>query len=276
MSAIFSGGVDVFGLSDIGRKRARNEDHFVIATLRKEIALRQSNLEDTSVFDAVRSAEAQLLAVADGVGGQAGGDLASRTAVTSLVAYLNTTMSCFNNLDVEAEHAFLEKLEAGVREAHQQVLEAHGRQSRPPATTLTVITLLWPRAYVVHVGDSRAMYLHNGWLRPLTRDQTMGEAMVDAGAMTEEQAARSSLSQTLYSALGSQDMLPSVGLVDFALGDVLLMCSDGLTKHVNDTRISEVLGQPWTAERMAKALVQDALDDGGSDNVTVIVARMTG
>lgn len=276
MSAIFSGGVDVFGLSDVGKKRTRNEDHFVIATLRKEIALRQSNLADTSVFDAVRSAEAQLLAVADGVGGQAGGDLASRTAVTSLVAYLNTTMSCFNNLDVEAEHQFLEKLEAGVHEAHQRVLEAHGRQSRPPATTLTVITLLWPRAYVVHVGDSRAMYLHNGWLRPLTRDQTMGEAMVDAGAMTEEQAARSSLSQTLYSALGSQDMLPSVGLVDFALGDVLLMCSDGLTKHVNDTRISEVLGQPWTAERMAKTLVQDALDDGGSDNVTVIVARMIG
>ncbi len=276
MSAIFSGGIDVFGLSDVGRKRTRNEDHFVIATLRKEILLRQSNLADTSVFDAARGVEAQLLAVADGVGGQAGGDVASRTAVTALVGYLNTTMTCFNNLDVDAEHEFLEKLEAGVHAAHQQVRDAHGRDSRPPATTLTMITLLWPRAYVVHVGDSRAMYLHNGWLRPLTRDQTMGEAMVDAGAMTEEQAARSSLSQTLYSALGAQDMLPSVGLVDFAAGDVLLMCSDGLTKHVNDTRISEVLSQPWTAEMMTKTLVQDALEGGGSDNVTVIVARMIG
>lgn len=276
MSSVFSGGVDVFGLSDVGLKRTRNEDHFVIATLRKEIALRQSNLEDTSVFEAAKSTEAQLLAVADGVGGVAGGDLASRTAVTSLVAYLNTTMSCFNNLDVDAEHDFMEKLEASVQSAHQNVREAYGRQSRPPATTLTMITLIWPRAYVVHVGDSRAMYLHNGWLRPLTRDQTMGEAMVDAGAMTEEQAARSSLSQTLYSALGGQDMLPSVGLVDFAAGDVLLMCSDGLTKHVSDARISEVLSLPWTAEMMAKTLVQDALAGGGSDNVTVIVARMIG
>ena len=276
MSSVFSGGVDVFGLSDVGLKRTRNEDHFVIATLRKEIALRQSNLEDTSVFDATKSTEAQLLAVADGVGGVAGGDVASRTAVTSLVAYLNTTMSCFNNLDVDAEHEFLEKLEASVQSAHQNVREAYGRQSRPPATTLTMITLIWPRAYVVHVGDSRAMYLHQGWLRPLTRDQTMGEAMVDAGAMTEEQAARSSLSQTLYSALGGQDMLPSVGLVDFAAGDVLLMCSDGLTKHVSDARISEVLSLPWTAEMMAKTLVQDALEGGGSDNVTVIVARMIG
>ena len=276
MSAIFSGGVDVFGLSDVGKKRQRNEDHFVIATLRKEIALRQSNLEDISVFDRSRGTEAQLLAVADGVGGQAGGDVASRTAVTSLVAYLNTTMSCFNNLDVDAEHEFLEKLENGVHAAHEEVRIANGRQSRPPATTLTMITLVWPRAYVVHVGDSRAMYLHEGWLRPLTRDQTMGEAMVDAGAMTEEQAARSSLSQTLYSALGGQDMLPHVGLVDFTPGDVLLMCSDGLTKHVNDTRISEVLAKPWTAEQMTRTLVQDALDGGGSDNVTVIVARMTG
>ncbi len=276
MSSVFSGGVDVFGLSDVGLKRTRNEDHFVIATLRKEIALRQSNLEDTSVFEAAKSTEAQLLAVADGVGGVAGGDLASRTAVTSLVAYLNTTMSCFNNLDVDAEHDFMEKLEASVQSAHQNVREAYGRQSRPPATTLTMITLIWPRAYVVHVGDSRAMYLHNGWLRPLTRDQTMGEAMVDAGAMTEERAARSSLSQTLYSALGGQDMLPSVGLVDFAAGDVLLMCSDGLTKHVSDARISEVLSLPWTAEMMAKTLVQDALAGGGSDNVTVIVARMIG
>jgi protein phosphatase len=276
MSAIFSGGVDVFGLSDVGKKRQRNEDHFVIATLRKEIALRQTNLEDTTVFDHARGTEAQLLAVADGVGGQAGGDVASRTAVTSLVAYLNTTMSCFNNLDVDAEHEFLEKLENGVHAAHEDVRVANGRLSRPPATTLTMITLVWPRAYVVHVGDSRAMYLHDGWLRPLTRDQTMGEAMVDAGAMTEEQASRSSLSQTLYSALGGTDMMPHVGLVDFAVGDVLLMCSDGLTKHVSDTRISEVLGQPWTAEQMTRTLVQDALDGGGSDNVTVIVARMTG
>lgn len=276
MGAIFAGGVDVFGLSDVGKKRSRNEDHFVIATLRKEVALRQSNLADTSVFDRARSAEAQLFAVADGVGGQAGGDVASRTAVTALVSYINQTMTCFNAFDVDAEHEFLEKLEAGVHAAHEEVRVANGRQSRPPATTLTMVVLLWPRAYVVHVGDSRAMYLHNGWLRPLTRDQTMGEAMVDAGAMTEEQAARSSLSQTLFSALGGQDMLPSIGLVDFAAGDVLLMCSDGLTKHVTDQRIAEVLGQSWTAEQMTRTLVQDALDGGGSDNVTVIVARMTG
>ena len=276
MTAVFAGGIDVFGISDVGKKRERNEDHFVVATLKKEISLRQSNLADTSVLDAARGTEAQLLAVADGVGGQAGGQLASMTAVTTLVTYLGKVASCFNNLDVDEEHEFLEKLELGVQEAHQRVLEAHGRQSRPPATTLTMITLLYPRAYIVHVGDSRAMYLHNGWLRPLTRDQTMGEAMVDAGAMTEEQAARSSLTQTLYSALGGQDMLPHVGLVDFGPNDVLLICSDGLTKHVNDKRIAEVLGKTWTAEMMAKTLIQDALEGGGSDNVTVIVARMIG
>ena len=276
MTSIFAGGVDVFGLSDVGKKRTTNEDHFVVATLKKEIALRQSNLADASVFEGLRGVEAQLLAVADGVGGTAGGQLASRTAVTTLVGYLGKAASVFNNLNVDQEHEFLEQLELGVHEAHQQVREAHGRTSRPPATTLTMITLVWPRAYIVHVGDSRAMYLHDGWLRPLTRDQTMGEAMVDAGAMTEEQAARSSLSQTLYSALGAEDMMPSVGLVDFAVGDVLMLCSDGLTKHVSDNRITSILGQPWTAEMMTRTLVQEALDGGGSDNVTVIVARMIG
>ena len=192
MTAAFAGGVDVFGLSDVGLKRTQNEDHFVIASLRKAIELRQTNLADRSVFDALRGTEAQLLAVADGVGGQAGRALASSTAV---------------------------------HEAHERVKVAHGA-GRPPATTLMMVTLVWPRAYL--------------------------------------------------SALGGEDMLPSVGLVDFAPGDVLLICSDGLTKHVSDERIKEVLMQSVTAEAMTRTLVADAIAAGGSDNVTVVVARMVG
>ena len=275
MTAAFAGGVDVFGLSDVGLKRTQNEDHFVIASLRKAIELRQTNLADRSVFDALRGTEAQLLAVADGVGGQAGGALASSTAVSTLVEYLARAAACFNSMSTDGEHEFLAELERAVHEAHERVKVAHGA-ARPPATTLTMVTLVWPRAYLVHVGDSRAMYLHEGWLRPLTRDQTMGEAMVDAGAMTPEAAANSRLSSTLYSALGGEDMLPSVGLVDFAPGDVLLICSDGLTKHVSDERIKEVLMQSVTAEAMTRTLVADAIAAGGSDNVTVVVARMVG
>ena len=126
--------------------------------------------------------------MADGVGGRPGGALASETAVTALVEYISQAAGCFHDLDVDREHEFLEQLEAGVQDAHQRIVAEHGGRREGPATTLTMATLVWPRAYILHVGDSRAFYLRKGRLRQLTRDQTTGEYMVDAGAWTEEQA----------------------------------------------------------------------------------------
>jgi protein phosphatase len=136
-------------------------------------------------------------------------------------------------------------------------------------------TLIGRRAYIVHVGDSRAYYLHGGRLRQLTDDQTMGRYMVDVGAWTEDQAARAGVAANLTSALGASEMLPKIGLVDLAPGDTLLLCSDGLTKHVADEQITEILRRGEGAETTARALVSAALDAGGSDNVTVIVARVS-
>lgn len=259
----------------MGLKRDNNEDHFIIAGIRKSLDLRQTSLTDRRAFEALRGPEAQLLVVADGVGGNAGGEVASGMAVQALAEYVSRAAGCFSKFDTDAEHDFLADLERAVQKAHAQV-KAIAEYGTPPATTLTMATLVWPRAYIVHVGDSRAMYLHDGRLRVLTRDQTMAEAMVDAGALTEEQAARSGLTNRLYSALGASEMVPSVGLVDFVPGDVLLLCSDGLTKHVSDERIAEVLGAPGSAESMTGVLVEEALAGGGSDNVTVVVARMVG
>lgn len=264
---------DVFGLSDMGKVRDNNEDHFIIAGIRKAIELRQSNLEDRSAVETMRGTEAQLFCVADGVGGNAGGEIASGTAVTTLLEYVARAAGCFQHFDTDAEHEFVADLEKAVHQAHARV-RAISTSSAPPATTLTMVACVGMRGYLVHVGDSRAMYLHHGRVRTLTRDQTMAEAMVDAGALTEEQAKRSSLNNQLYSALGGEEMTPSVGLVDFVPGDVLLLCSDGLTKHVSDARIAEVLAVPGSAETMARTLVEEALAGGGSDNVTVIVARM--
>ena len=108
--------------------------------------------------------------------------------------------------------------------------------------------LVWPRAYLLHVGDSRAFYLHKGRLKQLTRDQTTGEYMVDAGAWTEEQARKAPTASALVSALGGDDLTVAVGLVDLQPGDVLLLCTDGLTRHVPDERIAEVLGRAADAE----------------------------
>ena len=178
------------GLSDVGLKHKVNEDHFVIAALQRSADVRQTSLPDPRVFDVLRGPEALVFLVADGVGGRPGGALASETAVTALMEYIGRAAGPIHQLDVDREHEFLGQLEAAVHEAHDRVVAQSGGKGQGPATTLTMATLVWPRVYLVHVGDSRAFYLHKGRLKQLTRDQTTGEYMVDAGAWTEEQAAK--------------------------------------------------------------------------------------
>jgi protein phosphatase len=259
----------------VGRKRKVNEDHFVIVSLQKAAQVRQTSLANPRVFDRLSGPEALLFLVADGVGGRPGGALASETAVTAMVEYIGQAAGCFHNLDVDREHEFLEQLEHGVHRAHQRIVAEHGGREGP-ATTLTMATLVWPRAYIVHAGDSRAFYLRKGLLRQLTRDQTTGEYMVDAGAWTEEQARQAPMAGALVSALGADELTPSVGLVDLQPGDVLLLCTDGLTRHLADEQIAGIVGRATDAAAACRELVDAALAGGGSDNVTVVVARMDG
>jgi protein phosphatase len=101
----------------------------------------------------------------------------------------------------------------------------------------------------------------------------MAQAMVDAGALKAEDAAGTQLAHTLTSSIGGHETHPKVTRVDLTWGNVLLLCSDGLTRHVSDERIREVLGSMTSAKQACETLVQEALDDGGSDNVTVVVGR---
>ncbi len=266
--------LESFGQTDTGKVRSNNEDQFVIGTLRKSLELHYTSLDDQSPLGNLNSSEAMFFVVADGVGGRPDGELASGAAVQSMLQYIAQTAGCFNNLDVTRENEFLERLESGVQRAHQQIQREFGGPGGAPSTTLTMATLVGQRAYLIHVGDSRAYYLHSGRLRQLTRDQTMGNYMVDAGAWTEEQAARAKVGGNLTSTVGGAEMAPEVGLVDLEPGDTLLLCSDGLTKHVDDARIATFLGRPDSAESICKALVSAALEAGGTDNVTVVVARM--
>ena len=270
--------VDARGLTDVGKRRKANEDHFVILTLHKAAEVRQTSLADAAVFAPLHGPEGWLFVVADGVGGQPGGALASETAVTTLVDYLGQAAACFNRIEPDKEHEILEELEAAVQAAHRRVSE-HGRgASRSvvagPATTLTMALLVWPRAYIVHVGDSRAFYLRKGRLKQLTRNQTTGEYMVDVGAWTEEQASKAPIGGSLVSAIGASEMTPSIGLVDLQPGDSLLLCTDGLTRHVSDERIAELLARTTDADTACRELVDEALAGGGHDNVTVVLARM--
>jgi PPM family protein phosphatase len=266
--------IESFGLTDVGKVRKNNEDQFLIARARKSLRIDQTSLTDLSPFDRLQTSGAHIFVVADGVGGLVGGELASGAAVEALAEHIGETIGCFYSLDVEAEHDFLDRLQGAVERSHERVLKQYASEGKGPATTLTMVTLMWPRAYVVHVGDSRVYYLRGGRLRQITRDQTAAEDLVDRGLMTEEQARKTGLKNVLTSAVGSGELTPSIGLVDLEPGDVLLLCTDGLTKHVSDDGISAILMRGESAEDMARQLVRAAIAEGGTDNVTVIVGRM--
>ncbi len=264
--------ITAFGLSDPGKVRDANEDQFFIGTLHKVLKVEQTSLESTESFDYFTRTDARLLLVADGVGGVAGGRRASQTAVHTLATYIGQMAGCYYHFDVEQEDEFLGRLEHALGRAHEAV-RSLGAGGGGPATTLTLAVVVGDRAYVGHVGDSRAYHLRGDRLRQITRDQTMGDFLTDEGVLTPEQARAGGLDNMLASAIGGPEMLPAISLLDLAAGDALLLCTDGLVKHVSDDAIRAVLAAGRPPEQACRALVDAALAGGGSDNVTVVVAR---
>jgi protein phosphatase len=153
--------------------------------------------------------------------------------------------------------------------------EAQARpEARQMATTLSLGVVVWPWLYVVQVGDSRCYVYQEGELRQITRDQTLAQDLVDRGVMPADRAPMSPLSHVLSSAIGASEALPEVTRVDVRQrGGVVLLCTDGLTKHVTDAEIAAHLGAMQSAEQVTRALLKLALDRGGSDNVTIVIGR---
>ena len=268
--------IESYGISHTGNVRPVNEDHFVTATLQRSVQLRQTNLDDTHVFERLSGPRAYLYAVADGVGGSAGGRVASAIAVASIVEYLGEAVGWYNGYGADYAKDFPEHLRTACQRAHEHLVETFRLHTRGgPATTLTLAMIVWPRAYIVHVGDSRVYHLRGEVLRRLTRDQTVGEALVSQG-MPREKVEQAGLYNVLSSAIGARDMTPVVDFIPLDHGDVLLLCTDGLTKHASDTRIQELLVGTAGAEGACRSLIDAALSAGGSDNVTAVVVRVLG
>jgi serine/threonine protein phosphatase PrpC len=267
--------IESFGLSHTGNVRQVNEDHFVTAFLQRAVQIRQTNLDDTHVFDRLSGPRAYLYAVADGVGGSAGGGVASAIAVAMIVEYLGEVVGAYNGYGADQLKDFPEHLRTAVQRAHDHLVETFRLQDRGgPATTLTLAMIVWPRTYIIHVGDSRVYHLRGTALRRLTRDQTVGDVLVSQHGMPREKAEQAGLYNMLASAVGARDMTPAVDFFPLEHGDTLLLCTDGLTKHVSDSRIAEVLGNASDAETGCRSLIDLALSGGGSDNVTAVVARV--
>ncbi len=268
--------VDVFGFTHQGRVRTHNEDHFLIASLHKLLQVQQTSLPEEGYAQLVSESRGYLFLVADGVGGLPGGHLASETALRMIADYVTNLMDLYRRLDPAKETEFLEELAESVRRSHEVLRERseqlHGGKGL--ATTLTMVAVLWPRAYLVQVGDSRCYRLRDGRLERLSRDQTVAQALLDAGALTPEEAGRSPFRGVLASAIGGPDASPYTASDDTRRGDVMLLCTDGLTKHVSESEIERELQNLESAESTCRRLVDLALERGGSDNVTVVIGRL--
>ena len=268
--------VDVCGLTHPGLVRTENQDHFLIATLHKSMRILQSSMPEDALGSLESPSRGHVFLVADGVGGGPRGREASRTALRAIVDYVLKAMDLYVQLDDEIEPQFQAELRRSVELSHQAVRQAgEGDDERTGmATTLTMVCFRWPKAYIVHVGDSRGYRLRDGRLELLTKDQTMAQAMVDAGALSPDQAARSRLNHILYSAVGGSRAEPYTVVTDVRWDDRMLLCTDGITKHVSEVEIQGALERMTTAEATAHDLLQLALDRGGSDNTTLIVGRL--
>jgi protein phosphatase len=269
--------VDIFGMCHLGLVRKQNQDHFLVASLHKSMQLHQTTLPNEGLGSLVSGARGYVFLVADGVGSTPWGEQASGSALRAIADYVIHGMDLEALPDSDHEHRVVDRLRRSVEHGHQAIKDAgEAEGKRGMATTLTMVTIYWPRAYVIHVGDSRAYRLRKGVLTQVTKDQTMAQAMVDAGALTQAAAEQSRLKHVLWSALGGKEALPEVTMLDCEWEDVMLLCSDGLTKHVSDDEIRDHLLRGESAEVSCHALVDLALSRGGSDNVTVVIGRLRG
>lgn len=268
--------VDLAGMSHIGKVRANNEDHFLVVRFSRSMDSLITNLPAGTV--PAQAAEVGYgMVVADGVGGSAGGEVASRLAIQTLFNLAISIPDWIFLPDSNLANEIMRR--AGERYQQISTVLADEAQADPGlrnmATTMTVAWSLGADLYVAHLGDSRAYLLHDGTLRQLTRDHTLAQAMADRGEITPEQVARNRLRHVLMQSLGANQNNVEPDLDRFLLssGDCLLLCTDGLTEMVPDDAIAAVMDRQESADAACRQLLDLALAAGGRDNVTAVVAR---
>lgn len=268
--------LDMFGLTHPGKVRAENQDHFLLCTIHPQVVVHGSSLPHVDDLPLRGQRLATILLVADGVGGATSGGNAARVATEAVTRYVSSTLRCYHTAGSNDEHVFLDALKAAAFEAHIAVRteseKHHG--GNVSATTLTLGIVVWPWLYVLQVGDSRCYVYSRGILRQATRDQTVAQNLVDQGLLPADRLRASPFNNVLASAIGAEEAKPEVTRHDLSeRSSVVLVCSDGLTKHVKDAEIADHLSKMKSTQQLCTDLLELALDRGGHDNITIVAGR---
>ena len=263
--------IRVFAKSDLGKARDHNEDNFLVADLSRRdctapVSEREYELGDRGL----------LLVVADGMGGAAAGELASEMATDTIYKQL---LSSWLREQEATGQRFATRLKEAVESANIEIhnyAKAHP-ENRGMGTTATAVGILGDHLYLTQVGDSRAYLVRAGAAHQLTKDQSLMQRLVEAGELTEEEAAQSERRNIILQALGP-DAKVKVDLThqEIRRGDTLVLCSDGLSGQVKKEEIARQVSETRDLKAVCDRLVALANERGGPDNITVLVARLDG
>ena len=263
--------VNVFGMSDVGRVRKNNEDNFVVCNL---------STGEASLTPSLRShrlgPRGTLFLVADGMGGEASGEVASQICATTVPKRLYENLKSLGSV---SETNFVLLLREAVEFANQIIYQRALSEPgfRGMGTTTTAAALFGPYLFVAQVGDSRAYMLRNQQMVQLTRDQTYLNYLAEIGAEVPAEPEKDSRRSILTQAVGSSETVDvKVTYTKVRQGDCLLVCCDGLYNMVKAPIMTSILTQPDSLQARCKALIDKANENGGTDNITVIVAEVSG
>lgn len=264
--------ISVFGKTDVGRTRDHNEDCFLVADLTRRNASLQPDVREHQIGPL-----GSLLVVADGMGGAAAGEVASEMATEIIYQHM------INKWATDPEQTpqqFAFRLKEAVEEANTRI-HAYAKQHpemRGMGTTTTAVGVLQDHLYLTQVGDSRAYLVRRGRGIQLTKDQSLMQRLVDAGELTEEEAERSERRNIILQALGPDPHVRvDLTVQPIRRGDVLVLCSDGLSGQVTRDEIAALVSQDdKDLLEICGELISLANERGGPDNITVIVARFSG
>jgi PPM family protein phosphatase len=274
--------LSVFGKTHTGVVRSENQDSFLIADLSAgeasgfRLDAETELLLPVGTTEIVLGSKGVVAVVADGMGGATGGALASKLAVTSIYRELQAGWVA-DRLDTPRQFArrlreAVEAANAQIHEVARQKADHHGM-----GTTVTAVGVLDSYLFLAQVGDSRAYLVRRGQARQLTRDQSLVQQLVDAGRLTEEEAERSVRSNLILQALGTEPGVEvDLSYQEARRGDLLVVCSDGLTRTVRRDEIAAAADRTPDPACLCGELVELANARGGPDNVTVLALRMDG
>jgi protein phosphatase len=260
--------IELYGKTDVGLIREHNEDNFLVADVTAGVRTNDGK----EPLKLKLGDQGALLLVCDGMGGAAAGEVASQMAVDSIFEALAAAGPL-------PRDAFARLVRRAVELANERIfIQSRDNQSeRGMGTTCTVAALVDSTLVVGQIGDSRCYILRDGKLAQVTKDQSLAWQLIEAGAMTPEEAKAFEHANIILQALGVQERVEVVlSQVDLRRGDVALLCSDGLHGPVSDDELLSVLVMEPDLKKAADTLIQKALDRDGPDNITVVLARFEG